>query len=439
MPDEWPVMQLTDLYDIASGLSKPRDQFGFGHGFLTFKDVLDNYFVPEMLSGLVNSTAKEQQQCSIRRGDVFLTRTSETQDELGMSSVALNDYKAATFNGFTKRLRPKQDEVIVPEFAAYYFRSRRFRQEVTAMSSLSTRASLNNEMISRLTIVVPPVSTQLDIGVSLKRLDDKIELNRRMNQTLEATAAAIFKAWFIDFEPVKAKAAGAKNFPSMPQPVFDALPSSLVAASNSLSGEIPKGWEMASVAEDCELVMGQSPPSEMYNEDGEGLPFHQGGGTFQERFPRHEVFCTVANRLAEPGDVLFTVRAPVGRLNMADRKLIVGRGVAAIRHRRGWRSFLFHHLKNSFQSEDSIGDGTIFASVNKDDMQKIRLLRPTDRMAEAFEQVVGPLDELFATNCQETATLAALRDSLLPKLLSGEVRVDLAATVGSEGHFGGVR
>ena len=194
MANDWKSYFLTDLYEIRSGLSKPRSEFGHGYGFLTFKDVLDNYFVPETLGSLVNSTEAERNGCSVRRGDVFLTRTSETQADLGMSAVALKDYPDATFNGFTKRLRPKRDTNIVPEYAAYYLRSPKFRSEVTAMSTLSTRASLNNGMIERLTIVLPPVPIQQAIGRGLKALDDKIELNRRMNRTLERMAAAIFKS-----------------------------------------------------------------------------------------------------------------------------------------------------------------------------------------------------------------------------------------------------
>jgi len=141
MVDDWKEFPLSQLYDFCSGLSKSRSAFGSGYGFLSFKDVFYNFFVPDKLSELVNSTEKEQESFSIKRGDVFLTRTSETMDELGMSCVSLKDYKSATFNGFTKRLRPKSDSNIVPEYAAYFFRSPKFRNEITAMSSLSTSRS----------------------------------------------------------------------------------------------------------------------------------------------------------------------------------------------------------------------------------------------------------------------------------------------------------
>ncbi|MFM7371778.1 MAG: hypothetical protein ACKO2Z_29130, partial [Sphaerospermopsis kisseleviana] len=151
---EWREVYLNEAYNICSGLSKPAKDFGSGFPFLSFKEVFNNFFVPPILSELVESTDKERLNFSIQRGDVFLTRTSEIIKELGMSCVALKDYENATFNGFTKRLRPKGNFAIVPEYAGYYFRTSRFRGEITAMSSASTRASLNNEMIGRLKIIL---------------------------------------------------------------------------------------------------------------------------------------------------------------------------------------------------------------------------------------------------------------------------------------------
>lgn len=202
MGGEWPEVPLTDLYDISSGLSKPAKYFGSGYPFVAFKDVFYNYFIPSYLSQLVQSSEKEQLSCSVKRGDAFLTRTSETMNELGMSSVALKDYENATFNGFTKRLRPKSHNEMVPEYVGYYLRSPKFRALMSAFSTMSTRASLNNEMIGRLTISVPPIKEQKGIAWILKNLDDKIELNRQMNATLESMAQALFKSWFVDFDPV---------------------------------------------------------------------------------------------------------------------------------------------------------------------------------------------------------------------------------------------
>jgi type I restriction enzyme S subunit len=243
MAVEWKQVPLGELYDFSSGLSKPRSEFGFGNGFLSFKDVFYNYFTPPRLEQLVNSTEKEQQSCSIKCGDVFLTRTSETMEELAMSCVALRDYDRATFNGFTKRLRPKSGTQIIPEYAGYFFRSPSFRREVTAMSSLSTRASLNNEMLSRLTMAVPPPATQEKIGTVLKALDDKIELNRRMNATLESMARALFQSWFVDFDPVRAKLDGRQPV-GLDMGTATLFPEHL---EDSLLGKIPIGWQVATL------------------------------------------------------------------------------------------------------------------------------------------------------------------------------------------------
>lgn len=211
MGSEWHEARLTDLYEVSSGLSKAAKYFGSGYPFLAFKDVFNNFFIPDQLSQLVESSEQEQRKCSVKRGDVFLTRTSETMDELGMSAVALKDYDRATFNGFTKRLRPKENNNLVPEYVGYYLRSPKFRREMLAFSTMSTRASLNNEMISRLSITFPSVETQNVIGAILKTLDDKIALNHQANTTLESMAQALFKSWFVDFDPVIDNALAAGN------------------------------------------------------------------------------------------------------------------------------------------------------------------------------------------------------------------------------------
>ena len=195
---EWKEYNLNEVYDFASGLSKGAEEFGFGQGFLGFTDIFKNIFVPNELTSLVNSTEKEQQACSIKRGDVFLTRTSETDEELGMSCVALKDYPKATFNGFTKRLRPKGNVEILPEYAGFYFRSPKFRATVSGMSSITTRASLNNGMLSELKISLPEINEQKAIADTLNSLHNKIDLLKRQNETLEELSSLIFKNLFLN-------------------------------------------------------------------------------------------------------------------------------------------------------------------------------------------------------------------------------------------------
>lgn len=249
---DWKEYKLDDIYEISSGLSKKRDEFGFGYPFLTFREVFNNYFLPSNLNELVNSTEQERKRCSIRKGDIFLTRTSETQHELGLSSVALMDYPEATFNGFTKRLRAKDYEILLPEFAGFYFRSPSFRNQVTSMSSMTTRASLNNSMLSSITIKVPPLKIQERISEVLFSITEKIKTNNQINQTLEEMAQAIFKHWFVDFE-----------FPNENGEPYKSSGGKFV---ESELGMIPEGWYLKPIQDVCERITSGGTPSRKVDE-----------------------------------------------------------------------------------------------------------------------------------------------------------------------------
>lgn len=188
-----------ELFVSSSGLSKSGDQFGYGYPFLSYSEIFNNYYIPDKLLTLVNSTEKDRKKCSIQRGDVFLTRTSETTDELGMSCVALKDYPNATFNGFAKRLRPTTNE-IVPEYSVYYFRSSYFRAQCMSMATLITRASLNDKMIERLRIRYPKdKDNQSKIANILMSYDKLIIANNKRIETLEQMAENLYKEWFVRF------------------------------------------------------------------------------------------------------------------------------------------------------------------------------------------------------------------------------------------------
>lgn len=166
---EWKEYKLGDLYDVSSGLSKNADQFGFGNTFISFKDVFHNYFIPEFPDGLVNSDEKDWRTCSVMKGDILLTRTSESLDEVGMSSVSLKDYDKSTFNGFSKRLRLKKNSPIKisPYYMGYLLRTRFFRKTVANYSTMTTRASLNGESIKSIPLTFPPYDIQNEIGKTL--------------------------------------------------------------------------------------------------------------------------------------------------------------------------------------------------------------------------------------------------------------------------------
>ena len=213
--------KLRDLYKVSNGLSKGGSFFGSGFPFISFSTVFNNFFVPEEINDFVQSTLKEQVTYSIKKGDILITRTSETIDELGMSCVALKDYPTATFNGFCKRLRPLTDKVY-PHFIGYYLRTPYFRSNFTKVASLITRASLRNEDLLRFSIELPPIYKQKKIAEILYSYDNLIENNNKRIKLLEQMAENLYKEWFVRF-----------RFPGYEDVEFE--------------NGIPKGWEVKKI------------------------------------------------------------------------------------------------------------------------------------------------------------------------------------------------
>ncbi len=273
-----------------------------------------------------------------------------------------------------------------------------------SMSGASGRQRADLASIKDMDIPAPTLPTQRKIATVLGAYDDLIENNTRRIRILEAMAQALYREWFVKF-----------RFPGHER----------VLMVESELGLVPEGWGVKKLADVCSILMGQSPKSEFYNDTGEGLPFHQGVTDFEDRFPTTRKYCTVLKRVAEAEDILFSVRAPVGRINIADKKIVIGRGLCAIRSLSGNQVFVFQQLKEQFKEEDTMGGGTIFKSVTKKDMNGIRFLAPSEAQITNFEEIVTPIFAELENLTLKNTNLRRTRDLLLPKLISGEVEVGL--------------
>jgi type I restriction enzyme S subunit len=265
-------------------------------------------------------------------------------------------------------------------------------------------------------IGLPKPDEQAAIVALVKPYHDKIELNRKMNATLEAMARALFRDWFVDFGPTRAKMAGRP--PYLSPDLWPLFPARLDADGK------PEGWEVRPLVDCFDLLMGQSPPGDTYNDNGEGLPFFQGRTDFGFRYPENRKYCSAPTRVAEKGDTLVSVRAPVGDINLAAERCCIGRGVAAIRHKAGKKSFTYYtawSLQEELRQYESTG--TVFGAINKKQFEKLPTIDPGPKVIEAFEEIASALDSRIDNNERESRTLAQTRDLLLPRLMSGEVRV----------------
>tara|TARA_R110002049_G_scaffold20717_1_gene75851 strand:- start:6270 stop:7646 length:1377 start_codon:yes stop_codon:yes gene_type:complete len=380
-----------------------------------------------------------------RPGDVVFTQ----RGTLGQVAIVPDDGPHEKYVISQSQMKLSPDLAKVDPLYLYYEFTGPHQLAYIANNAIQTGVPHTNLTILRNTpLTLPPLTEQKAIAHILGTLDDKIELNRRMNATLEGMAQALFKSWFVDFDPVIDNAIKAGN--PIPDEFADRAEVRRQALANGTAnreaakafpagfqetesmGWIPKGWEVGQLVENVRLTMGQSPSSDHYNKDGNGLPFHQGVTNYGERFPKHEQYSTGGNRYAEEGDILLSVRAPVGRINIANCRLIIGRGLSALRHKKDYQGLLVYFLKHTFATEDSIGSGTIFNAVNKKEMERIALIISPDQIAKSFNDIATSLDEKIASNAEQTDCLTKLRDTLLPKLISGELRIPEAEQLTNE-------
>jgi len=415
---EWKEYKLDEVYEVSNGLSKKREEFGFGYEFLAFTDVFNNYFVPQTLDNLVNSSEMERVKCSIKRGDVFLTRTSEKLDELGRSCVALKDYPNATFNGFTKRLRPIGNVEILPEYAGYYFRSLKFRNAVTSMSSMTTRASLNNDMISVLTITVPTLEEQEKIANILSSLDEKIELNNEMNKTLEEMAQSIFKRWFVNFE-----------FPSEDGKPYKSSGGEMV---DSELGMIPKGWEVKELSQLVNIITKSEKPFEnediLYEHfsipalDSNKLPILEFGNSISSNKYKIDNDCILISKLNPNNKRIWNPYCNTSN-SICSTEFIVYKAINNYP-----KSYIYEIINSDeftkFLVANATGSTGSRQRVKPKDTLGYKIVLPTiDKIIE-IDKILSPIHKNIQLNTQESNTILQIRNTLLPKLMSGEIKVN---------------
>lgn len=301
-------------------------------------------------------------------------------------------------------------------FLTYALATPEVQNTIRNWCNTTVQATLNLKEIKQLPVPWPEARERARITQVFGALDGKIELNRRMNETLEAMARAIFQDWFVAFGPTRAKMEGLP--PYLAPDLWALFPDRLDAEGK------PNGWELGTVGSEFSLTMGQSPPGETYNTSGDGTPFFQGRSDFGFRYPGRRMFCTAPSRIAQKDDTLISVRAPVGDLNLAAETCCIGRGVAAARHRLGGRSYTYYALGSIQPALEAFEHtGTVFGSINKAQFEALPILAPPDSVVNAFEGMVSPFDDRIRLNHEEAETLTATRDLLLPRLMSGELRV----------------
>ena len=276
------------------------------------------------------------------------------------------------------------------------------------MSQGTSTKFLTTVILNNFEISLPPLEEQRRIAGILDAIDDKIENNRRINTNLELQAQALYKQWFVDFE-----------FPNEEGKPYKSSGGKMV---DSELGPIPEGWCVGTLSDLADVTMGQSPNGKSFNENGDGIVFYQGRTEFGVRYPSIRLYTTEPTRYAEPMSVLLSVRAPVGDINIATQRCCIGRGVASIKSKTDDNAYMYCCLKElRLQLDQYNGEGTVFGSINRKELEGLSLCVPKEDVITLFNNSILGMDKQMLNLFQQTQNLTNLRDTLLPKLMNGEI------------------
>ena len=375
---------LRELADIQTGpfgsqLHK-EDYVADGTPIVTVEHLGNKMFSEQNLPRVSNTDKNRLKKYVLKQGDIVFSRVGSVD----RCSYVDQKHDGWMFSGRCLRVRPTSE--IDSEYLYYYFCLEETKQFVRNIAVGATMPSINTKLLGEVVVTFPELEQQKRISGILSAIDSKIEVNQKINDNLQQQAMVLYAEMFL----------------------------------NSSNNDVTSG----TLSDIAVITMGQSPSGSSYNEDGVGEVFYQGRAEFGFRFPKRRLFTTEPKRMAVAGDVLLSVRAPVGDLNMAYERCCIGRGLGAIHSKTGHSSFVLYTMF-ALRSQLNVfnGEGTVFGSINRDALNAIPIDVPLVTKIDQFEAVAHPIDELIRTNYEENCRLEAIRNSLLPKLMSGEIDV----------------
>lgn len=414
----------SQLYSMSSGISSTKEQAGHGSPFVSFSTVFNNYFLPDILPDLMDTSKQEQNIYSIKAGDILITRTSETIDELAMSCVAAKNYPGATYSGFTKRLRPKTEGIAYHKYLAFYLRGKLFRKAVTNNAFMTLRASFNEDIFSFLSLYLPEYKEQVKIGDMLYLMEQKIQLNKSICSELESMAKTLYDYWFVQFD-----------FPDENGRPYRASGGEMVW-NPQLKREIPKGWEAGTIGQIGSVISGGTPtttredyycnhgiawitPNDLSKNEDKMFISHGERDITQSGLDNSSAV------LMPKHSVLLSTRAPIGYLAISSNEICTNQGFKSIVPNAGYHEyFIYYLIKRNVPAIAQQGVGTTFKEVSKDTLSNFAVPLPPKSLVNNFAEKVTPLCEKRCILEEENHELKRVRDWLLPMLMNGQARVE---------------
>jgi len=351
-----------------------------GYRALSAKNIKTGHIVqPDTIRFVSEEMYHKWMKDEIQRGDIIITSEAPFGQILYWDS---EEKIVLSQRLFGVRVKKEHDS----KFVYYYMTTSDFQGEMDGRATGTTVVGLRQSELMKCVVRCPNLDTQKKIASILSSIDEKILINVKINENLEQQAKALYQQMFIE--------------------------------------NTSPDWIEGSLRDIADITMGQSPSGSSYNEDGIGAIFFQGRAEFSFRFPTIRLYTTEPKRMACANDILMSVRAPVGDLNIAHTDCCIGRGLAAIHSKTNHQSFVLYTMFSLRKQLDVFnGEGTVFGSINRNSLNDMPILIPSDETIEEFERIVAPMDAAIRNNYDEICRLQAIRDTLLPHLMSGELDV----------------
>ncbi len=413
--------KFSDLYEMGSGISTSKEQAGHGYPFASFSTVINNYFLPDTLPDLMDTTKEQRKISSILEGDILITRTSETPDELAMSCVALKDYPNATFSGFVKRLRPKNKNLVYPKYMAFYLRGPYFRKLVNSNTVMTLRASFNEHIFKFMNIYLPSYETQKKIGDLLYKIEQKIRINNEINDNLHQLIQSVYSYWFNQF-----------NFPNSKNLPYSKNDGEMIY-NKLIKRKIPENWKVETLKNNSLSkfidtgVQYFETKNYLATANVDGFTIKDGEWvTYTNRESRANMTPSICSIwFAKMKNSIKHMVIPENAKWMV-KKYIFSTGFSGIQCNKYSYSYLYCLINDPFFeiTKDILSHGATQQSVNNDDLESIKIVIPPFEILKSFAKFANPLFEKSCNIILENQLLCEQRDSLLPLLVNGQVSID---------------
>ncbi len=427
MEGKWREVTLGDIAELNGATYSPKEGWSFVN-YLDTGNITENRI--SEIQHLVTGTDKipSRARRKVEQGDIVYSTVRPNQKHFGLMKNVPDNFLAST--GFA--VIRARDSVADTGFVYWFLAQDHVVDYLHSIAENSTSAypSIRPSDLESVSIPLPPLAEQRAIAHVLGTLDDKIELNRRMNETLEGMARALFKSWFVDFEPVRAKMAGRDA--GLPAEIAGLFPDRLVGSE---LGDVPEGWEVRALGEVATVVGGTTPSTKQVQ--------YWEGGIHCWATPRDLAALStpvlldterkitdaglgkIGSGLLPHGAVLMSSRAPIGYLAIAEVPVAINQGFIGIMPHEGMSNlFMLYWCEASQEEIINHANGSTFLEINKSNFRRLAVAVPDTAAMRAFDGLARPLYNRVVLNERESRTLGVLRDTLLPRLVSGRLRID---------------